>query len=77
MPNLLEGNPEFTRELINAARRIAKAHGHTMRKPSGRMSLHEWGMGFFRLTDADGNIVAGARHELTPRAVAKFYGAEL
>ncbi|KWV73400.1 MULTISPECIES: hypothetical protein [Pseudomonas] len=77
MPSLYEDNPEFTRDLINSARRIAKAHGCRMIKPQGRMSLHEWGMGMFRIVDAEGKIVAGRRHELTPRAVARHFGEEL
>lgn len=77
MPNLFEGHPDFTPELITAARRLATKHGHTMRKPFGRMSAMEWGLGAFRLTDADGKVIAGRGHTMTPRDVAKFYGCEL
>ncbi|WP_223592677.1 hypothetical protein [Pseudomonas sp. A-R-19] len=72
--NLFEGHPEFTPDLINRARRIAKTHGYRILKPHGRMSLYEWGLGAFRLIDAEGNIAAGDRHQLTPRDVARHFG---
>lgn len=75
--NLHADSPEMAPDLITRARRIAKAHGCRMLKPHGRMSLHEWGMGLFRLVDADGTVVAGRRHDLTPAAVAKHFGEEL
>lgn len=77
MPSIHTDTPEFTSDLINRARRIAKAHGCRMIRPQGRMSQHEWGMGAFRIVDAEGKIIAGHRHDLTPQAVARHFGEEL
>ncbi|MCY1249187.1 hypothetical protein D9M72_626970 [compost metagenome] len=50
---MFKGHPELTPDLINLARCIAKAHSHRMLKPHGRMSFHVWGLGGFRLVDAE------------------------
>lgn len=75
--NLHANTPEMAPDLINRARRIARAHGCRMIRPTGRMSLTEWGLGMFRLVDAKGSIIAGHRHELTPADIVKYFGAEI
>lgn len=72
--NLLEGHPEFTKVLINRARRIASSHGCRMLKPTGRDA---WGLGMFRVVDADGKVVVGEGFTMTPKEVAKHFGEEL
>jgi hypothetical protein len=75
--NLHANTPEMAPDLINRARRIARSHGYRMIRPTGRISLTEWGLGMFRLVDAEGSIVAGHRHELAPADVARYFGEEL
>lgn len=75
--NLHEGNPDFAPNLVDAARRIAKANGHRMLKAKLSMTTHEFGLGAYRLEDRFGNVVAGHRHTMTPRDVALHFGQEL